>query len=341
MQKAPLRTEQILGKLRERILSVRTDQILRITPERILAQELGISRVCLREAIKVLRAEGLLIQKRGSGTYVTPKSRIDNVQLVLAPDIKPHDPFYLAFLAELSNRLALESIRLSVINPFKIDQVPTDKPLIIIGVLETNILKEIKNSHRHIIATQPYPDEDGITQVCLDDYSIGYRAARKILEYNHRRALLLSGPKKYLSAFYRRKGFLDVVQDSDVELIELPVKMNWSSGFQAAESIIPTFSKNANPTAAFAANDWLAIGFIQKLIQEGVRIPRDISVVGCDDIPLASEIVPKLTTFKWDFKSFIAELFSLMNEMYFLNNNVPKKVLLPARFIERETLIRI
>ena len=49
-------------------------------------------------------------------------------------------------------------------------------------------------------------------------------------------------------------------------------------------------------TAVVCINDMIAIGLIQALTQNGVRVPQDVSVVGFDDIPLAGAYVPALTT---------------------------------------------
>ncbi len=185
------------------------------------------------------------------------------------------------------------------------------------------------------------PNTEDISQIYFDDYKIGYMAATKLLEYNHKRILHLSGPVKYPSAFYRRKGFFDALSDTDVYITEIPGKMNWSCGYKAGSSVIKDFSVKENPTGIFTANDWMAIGLIQKLTEAGIRIPQDISIIGCDDIPLAKEVTPALTTFKFDFKCLIGELISVLNEEHISERQVYKKILLSAPFIKRESLRRI
>jgi DNA-binding LacI/PurR family transcriptional regulator len=53
---------------------------------------------------------------------------------------------------------------------------------------------------------------------------------------------------------------------------------------------------HAMPQAFFAANDLMAIGLIRKLQQTGYRVPRDVAVVGCDNVPHGAQISPALTT---------------------------------------------
>jgi len=337
----PLLKENITEILRKQLLSLRKDKLVRISPERILAEELGVSRLLLRTSLKILIEESLLIQKQGSGTYITPIAEISTIQLINAPDIRTDDPFFTAFLAELSCWISREAIQLSIIEFHRIKETFGDVPLIIVGLLSTDTIAKIRSVYKQIVAVQCYPDTEDISQIYFDDYKIGYMAAKKLLDYNHKRILHLSGPAKYPSAFYRKKGFFDALSDADVYITEIPGKMNWSSGYQAGYSVIKDFSVGENPTGIFTANDWMAIGLMQKLTEAGIKIPQDISIIGCDDIPLAKEVVPALTTFKMDFKYLIGELISLLNEEHIKGRDVYKKVLLSAPFIKRESLRKI
>jgi DNA-binding LacI/PurR family transcriptional regulator len=89
----------------------------------------------------------------------------------------------------------------------------------------------------------------------------------------------------------------------------------------------------------FASNDWMALGLMHVLQENGVRIPEDVSVIGCDDIPLASQREPALTTFRWDFGLLISEVldeFARMAAPAYRR----RKIMLNAEFIERASLRR-
>ncbi len=341
VKEKPLLKEDITERLRHQLLDLRRDRFIRISPERVLAEELKVSRLSLRAALKVLSEQGLLVQKQGSGTYITPIADISSIQLVTAPDIKTNDPFFATFLVELSTWLSRESVQLSIIDPDRLDGASSHTPLIIVGLLNPRVIAKIKNSFKCIVAVQCYPDDEDISQIYFDDYKIGYMAAKKLLEYNHKRIIHISGPAKYPSSSYRRKGFFDAFSDAHAEVGEIPGKMNWSCGYQAGEKIIKDFGVEDRPTGIFAANDWMAMGLIQKLTEAGIGIPRDVSIIGCDDIPVAGEIVPALSTFQFDFKCLIGELISVLNEKYVNNKNVNKKILLQAPFIKRESARKI
>ena len=82
-------------------------------------------------------------------------------------------------------------------------------------------------------------------------------------------------------------------------LVDLPVVHgDWSaaSGYAAAAEL-----DLDGVTAIFVANDRMALGVIRSLVERGIRIPRDISVAGIDDIPEAAYFSPPLTSVHIDF----------------------------------------
>jgi DNA-binding LacI/PurR family transcriptional regulator len=72
-------------------------------------------------------------------------------------------------------------------------------------------------------------------------------------------------------------------------------------------------SEETQPTAIFAANDRMAIGAIQAIIEAGLRVPDDISVIGLDDIEVAAYQNPPLTTVRQSF----VELATLAMQLLF------------------------
>ena len=56
-----------------------------------------------------------------------------------------------------------------------------------------------------------------------------------------------------------------------------------------ADEMLGKFIRPGRVSAVFAADDWMALGFMNRPVQFDVRIPEDISVIDCDDIPVANE----------------------------------------------------
>lgn len=337
MKEKPLIKDRIADLLRTQILNLQSDIYVKIASERELADSMKVSRISLRSAIKRLVNEGLLIQEQGRGTYIAPSMTIKSLSIICSPDIKSTDPFYNKFLVEITNTAAKLSISLNMVNPEQISCGIEPSPLIVIGLLEKSLLDKLTSVFSTVITFQESSEANNTIQISFDDYQIGQLAASAFRGQQHQHLILLAGPDKYPSASNRKKGFIDALKGSDVKLTTLIEKMNWSGGYKAGDTIGDFLTMDHPPTAAFAANDWMAVGLIQKLKERGFRIPRDLSVIGCDDIPLAAEYSPTLTTFNLDTKALVTELLAILNVQGSQSN---KKILLPAAFIHRESLIR-
>ncbi len=144
-----------------------------------------------------------------------------------------------------------------------------------------------------------------LNSVICDDRRGGYEVTKHLLELGHRRIGVISGPVNFIGAMDGRlQGARDAMAEYGLTLDpDLLTYGDFSieSGSSAAE---PLLHDARRPTAIFAMNDRMALGAIGKAKELGLYVPRDLSVVGFDDIPLTSVIDPPLTT----IRQFPAEL---------------------------------
>jgi DNA-binding LacI/PurR family transcriptional regulator/biotin operon repressor len=334
-----IKSTDLFDTLRKRILELRTDTPVKLLPERELSSEFGVSRMTLRIAIKKLKDEGLLIQKQGSGTYISSVATFEQINFLIAPDLKKDDPFYTAFMSEVHQLLSKKNISIKFVDFERIGSIGReDSPLIIIGIIDEVQIKRVIDSFPHTVSVHMYPDLDNLSQVFFDDYGIGYRAATKLFERGHRILVHLAGPLKYPSPRFRSQGFHNAAERKGLRSIELQGKMNYNCGVNMFPDIMKLLRNANEKVGVFASNDWMALGLMHALLENGVRIPEEISIIGCDDIPLASQREPTLTTFRWDFSLLLNEILEEFRIMYFSPTYCQKKVLLNAEYIERATL---
>ena len=95
---------------------------------------------------------------------------------------------------------------------------------------------------------------------------------------------------------------------------------------------VPTFLENG-ATAILCASDLIASGVIAELTKRGLNVPEDISVMGFDDLPLASALTPPLTTIRQDRTDLGKSAFLLLDGL--IHNVSVSKMLLRAKFIKR------
>jgi LacI family transcriptional regulator len=128
-------------------------------------------------------------------------------------------------------------------------------------------------------------------------------AVRGAVEYliaaGHRRIGLVAGPHGFRSARERRQGFEEALGDAGIALPRSMVaegSYRFDSGLAAGERLLDLAPR---PTAIFSSNDEMAAGVMHAARQRGLDIPRDLSIVGFDDTPVASHVWPPLTTVRW------------------------------------------
>ncbi|MET3136306.1 LacI family transcriptional regulator [Undibacterium sp. GrIS 1.2] len=124
----------------------------------------------------------------------------------------------------------------------------------------------------------------------------GYLATKYLLDLGHRRIACVSGPKTLLPSGDRVSGYLRALKEAGVDYnSDYLAHSDFTSqgGFSAFQQLLALPNR---PTAIFASNDLMAIGGLCAAQQAGMRIPDELSVVGYDDIALASFSTPPLTT---------------------------------------------
>ena len=131
------------------------------------------------------------------------------------------------------------------------------------------------------------------------DQIAGARAAtRHLIELGHRDIVHLAGPQEWVEADARMQGFLSEMIESDMPVTP-PILGDWSAafGYHAGRELC----RRRDFTAVFASNDQMALGLVHAFRVAGLDVPRDVSVVGFDDIPEAAHFWPPLTTVRQDF----------------------------------------
>ncbi len=129
------------------------------------------------------------------------------------------------------------------------------------------------------------------------DYQHGIRqAVQHLAALGHRRIAFVSGPPHLKAVAMRKEAFEGCMKEID---LDIPPEMlvegdhTMEAGEEATSALV---SLPDRPTAVFCSNDLTAIGVMRKAFDLSLNIPRDLSVVGFEDIPLAQCMIPSLTT---------------------------------------------
>jgi LacI family transcriptional regulator len=134
------------------------------------------------------------------------------------------------------------------------------------------------------------------SMVVTNDHLGAAEAARRLADLGHTRIALIRGPSLFRSSSVRGRGFLDALAERGISMdpaLDIEAAYTFESGVEAGHALL---SMANPPTAIFALNDDMAIGVMQAARERGLELPRDLSVVGYDDLPMASRVWPNLTS---------------------------------------------
>jgi len=167
------------------------------------------------------------------------------------------------------------------------------------------------------------------------DQIAGARLATKhLIDLGHQRIYHLAGPQDWIEAESRMRGFLEEMSASDIATTA-PVLGDWTAefGYYAGKELLQV----RDFTAIFSSNDQMALGLIHAIRDEGLDVPRDISVVGFDDIPEAPHFWPPLTTIRQDFPELGRRCVDLLLGPADGASGVPAAVIMPELIVRAST----
>jgi DNA-binding LacI/PurR family transcriptional regulator len=148
-----------------------------------------------------------------------------------------------------------------------------------------------------VVAVAASPN--GTIPVASVDQRAGAAAAtRHLLNLGHKTVWHLAGPSDWKEADERIEGWRSVLLEDSAPIPDV-LRGDWTprAGYELGQSLLQI----KELTAVLVANDQMALGLLRRLHEAGREVPRDLSVVGFDDIPESAYFTPPLTTVRQDF----------------------------------------
>jgi len=137
---------------------------------------------------------------------------------------------------------------------------------------------------------------DGVIGVCMDEQQAAKALVGKLVALGHRRIAHIVGIADHGASRWRLAGYKEALVEAGLPFepdYVVQGEFTFGSGVIAARQL---FALPVVPTAIFAANDDMAAGVMWAANERGLKVPRDLSVCGFDDTPLATQLWPPLTT---------------------------------------------
>lgn len=167
--------------------------------------------------------------------------------------------------------------------------------------------------------------------VSFDEHGIGVLIARHMTRRPLRSAVILAGPANHDAFRERTAGFQTVLAEAGVD--DVRILASGTDPEHAASVLRPALDRGV-PDGVLAASDRLATGVLHALEDAGLRVPEDVAVSGVDDIPIARDLTPGLTTVALPFAAVGEEAVRLA---MLGPSPVPVRTLFGGQLIVRES----
>ena len=351
--------------LRERIEEGKYCATEFLPAERDLMVELSVSRQTIRQAIDVLKQEGIVVPEQGRGTRVVGSNNLTSIQNTTQ--------FHLAALiiygisressAEICQGCAsvMRSANYHLIiaeTMFQQQQRAADEATHLTELLEKgirgiiiyaeptaqnhNLLLTAVKRGIHIVQIDRYMPDLPCDYVGVDNQTAANDMVKHLLKSGHKRIAFLSINPEPSTCRERLAGYQKALHDHcrlgfDDSLVQyLDVHKNLKTELE--RSVKYWLNLPEPPTAIFAVNDDLALLVIQALRFNNRKVPNDIAVVGFDNLRAASFVSPSLTTIQQPFVDLGATAAQLLlNRMTGSYEGEPKHILLSTKLVVRES----
>lgn len=180
--------------------------------------------------------------------------------------------------------------------------------------------------------------EAGIAGVTIDNYSATYVATKYLLSIGHRKLAYIGNHSSFAYSRQRMAGFRAAMEESG-----LPIRADWTfqlfsaDYFLAEEAVKELFKNDELPDAVLCCADVFGMAVVNVAAQLGIRIPQDLSVIGFDDLDIASMTIPALTTVAQPVDKLASQACELLLEEIGSGTARNRRVILPTDLVIRNS----
>ena len=172
-----------------------------------------------------------------------------------------------------------------------------DGLLIVGGVIAASELQFYEKQMPLIVVAR---DINGLERRCVsvNNKQIGYMATKHLLEQRHTQIAFIHGIEGHPDAQDRFAGHLEALQEAGISRSDELIYQGDFSGHAGLKAVNYLLNQGISFSAIVAANDMVALGSRLALYRSGIRVPDDVSIIGCDDQAEAAFMTPPLTTIR-------------------------------------------
>lgn len=255
------------------------------------------------------------------------------------------DPFYLSARVGIEKKLEEEGYKkIPVSLSWSPEEYAKVDGLICLGTFSDSTVNTIKTFGKPAVFVDALGDLDVFDSVVTDLKFSVKKVLNYLLELGHKKIAFIGGRDvdtdgkevvdlrmPLYNAFMEKRGLL---REEYIKIGGYTPK----HGYRLTKEL---FQIKDRPTAIFAANDSLAVGCYKAIQEEGLKIPKDISVIGFNDVSMSKYLVPPLTTVHVFTDFMAAQAVSVLAERIDTNREISMHISVPTKLIIRESTAKV
>lgn len=201
----------------------------------------------------------------------------------------------------------------------------------------SKIVHSIESTGTPFVRLSPGTSNGKQRSISTNDREVSAEMTRYLASLGHKRIAYITGHSSHKAVENRYSGYKDGLEQSGLKFSSQLVAQgdnSFESGETCAEKLL---KRKRRPTAIFAANDDMAVAAIRVAHRLGIEVPKQLSIAGFDDIALAQQVYPRLSTIRQPLSKMAEHAAKMLIKGRNSNDSGPNSLIVPATLQLRES----
>jgi len=259
------------------------------------------------------------------------------------------DPYYLSIRAGIERACSLQQVETRTLfrdeSTFSVTQLVNVDGIIAIGKYGPEEVEALSKVSPNIVFVDCAPDDKKFDAVIIDFRTAVTDVVSHLLELGHREIGYIGG-REYVGEGQiplmdlREQAYIETLKNNEI------LNQNWikigsftvEDGYRLTKEML---GEKKHPSALFVGSDAMAIGAMRAIYEAKLDIPKDVSVIGFDDIQAAEYLTPPLTTVRVHTEFMGRTALAMLMERLHDERLIPKKTIVPTELVIRNSVCEV
>ncbi len=282
-------------------------------------------------------ARGLASKRKGNIGFILTNYHFSRAEpfytkIFLGSELEARNHNYYILLTTVENKFSKKDVPRFLLER-NVDGV------ILAGKIPNGLIDYLNRFDLPVIFIDYVPPHGKYLAILMDNVDGAMQAVKHLIKKGHRKIVFIGGDINHPSINSRLKGYKLELEKHNIPVSEELIFTDApdTTSQYGYELTCKLLDKKIPFTAIFAANDAMAFGCMKCLREKHIRVPDQVALVGFDDVEIASQMEPKLTTIRVNKEDMGALAVKTMVDIINSNRMLQGKFLVPVELIVRDS----